>query len=130
MSNEPGSVLIVDDDRDTREMYANFFHGLGCATFTAGDGREALRSAGAFPPDVILLDLALPELDGWELARRFRADPRMQRVVIVAVSGHAELSARMRAMSAGADLFVPKPVTPADLLARVRALGPSPSARP
>jgi CheY-like chemotaxis protein len=130
MDINPSSVLIVEDDRDTREMYANFFQGLGCATFTAGDGREALRSAGAFAPDVIVLDLALPELDGWEVARRFRADPRMRWARIVAVSGHAELSARMRALSAGADLFVPKPVTPADLLARVQALGPGPSARP
>ena len=129
MRNDPSSVLIVDDDTDTREMYANFFHALGCTTFTAGDGREALRSADAYAPDVIVLDLALPGLDGWELARLFRADPRLRRVRIVAVSGHAELSARMRALSAGADLFVPKPVTPADLLARLRSLGSGPSAR-
>ena len=117
-------VLIVDDDLDTREMYANYLHERGHATFTAGDGREAFRSACALTPDVIVLDLGLPELDGWELFRRFRADPRTRRVRIVVVSGHAELSARMRALSAGADVFVPKPVTPADLLAHVRGTVP------
>ena len=122
MAESASSVLIVDDDSDTREMYANYFHDRGYSTFTAGDGREALRSARVLAPDVIVLDLALPEMDGWELARRFRADPRTQRVRIVAVSGHAELSARMRALSAGADVFVPKPVTPADLLAHVQRL--------
>lgn len=68
---------------------------------------------------MILLDLSLPELDGWELARHFRADPGTRCVPIIAGSARADLSARMRAMSAGVDLFVPKPVTPADLLARV-----------
>ena len=115
-------VLIVDDNPDTREMYASYFHEQGYATFTAGDGLEALASAGTVGPDLIVLDLALPELDGFEVARRFRADPRTRAIHIVAVSGHAELSARMRALSAGVDLFVPKPVSPADLLARVASL--------
>jgi DNA-binding response OmpR family regulator len=118
----PGRVLIVEDNADTRELYARCFHHEGYATFTAGDGREGLASACALTPDVIVLDLALPELDGWELARRFRADPRTRAVRIVAVSGRAELSARVRALSAGVDVFVPKPVTPADLLAHVARL--------
>ena len=118
------SVLIVEDNADTREMYASYFHNQGYATFTANDGLQALACACAMGPDVIVLDLALPELDGWELARRFRADPRTRGMRIVAVSGHAELSARMRALSAGCDLFVPKPVSPADLLVRVAGLAP------
>jgi CheY-like chemotaxis protein len=124
MNAAPRSVLIVEDNADTREMYASYFHDHGYATFTANDGVEALARACALGPDVIVLDLALPDLDGWELARRFRADPRTRAVRIVAVSGHAELSARVRALSAGCDLFVPKPVTPADLLARVAGLPP------
>ena len=122
----PGTVLIVEDNADIREMYARYFHGQGYKTHTAGDGLEALACAGACDPELILLDLELPEMDGWELARRFRADPRTRSVRIVAVSGHAELSARMRALSAGVDLFVPKPVTPADLHARVVGLRPPP----
>lgn len=113
------SVLIVEDSLDTREMYATYFRGQGYLTFTAADGAEALVSVRDCGPDVILLDLSLPEIDGWELARRFRADPGTRRIPIIAVSARADLSARMRAMSAGVDLFVPKPVTPADLLARV-----------
>jgi CheY-like chemotaxis protein len=119
---KPGSVLIVEDNADTRELYARCFHHEGYATFTAGDGREGFASGCALAPDVIVLDLALPEMDGWELARRFRSDPRTRAVRIVAVSGHAELSARVRAMSAGVDVFVPKPVTPTDLLAHVARL--------
>ena len=115
MATRVSRLLIVEDNPDTREMYASYFHRQGYATYTAGDGREALARASALALDVILLDLALPEVDGWELARRFRADPRTRSVSIVAVSGWAELSARMRALSAGADVFVPKPVTPADL---------------
>jgi len=111
------TLLIVDDSADTRDMYATYFRGRGYTAFTAADGREAL--ACDCVPDVILLDLGLPDLDGWELARRFRGQPGTRHVPIIAVSAHAELSARMRAMSAGVDLFVPKPVTPADLLDRV-----------
>ena len=115
------SVLIVEDSSDTREMYATYFRGQGYLAFTAADGHEALASV-RHRPDVILLDLGLPELDGWELARRFRADPGTCAIPIIAVPARADLGARMRAMSAGVDLFVPKPVTPADLLARVHGL--------
>jgi CheY-like chemotaxis protein len=113
------SVLIVEDSTDTREMYATYFRGQGYVIFTAADAYEALASVRNCGPDLILLDLSLPELDGWELTRRFRADPGTRRIPIIAVSARADLSARMRAMSAGVDLFVAKPVTPADLLARV-----------
>jgi CheY-like chemotaxis protein len=113
------TLLIVDDSADTRELYATYFRGRGYAAFTAADGREALDSARTCGPDLILLDLGLPDLDGCELARRFRGQPGTRHTPIIAVSAHAELSARMRAMSAGVDLFVPKPVTPADLLDRV-----------
>jgi two-component system, cell cycle response regulator DivK len=113
------TLLIVDDSADTRDMYATYFRGRGYAAFTAADGQEALDSARACGPDLILLDLGLPDLDGWELARRFRGQPGTRHTPIIAVSAHAELSARMRAMSAGVDLFVAKPVTPADLLDRV-----------
>jgi CheY-like chemotaxis protein len=122
MAASTASVLIVEDSLDTREMYATYFRGQGYRAFTAADGHEALASVRHWGPDVILLDLGLPELDGWELARRFRADPGTCGIPIIAVSARADLGARMRAMSAGVDLFVPKPVTPADLLARVAGL--------
>jgi two-component system, cell cycle response regulator DivK len=114
-----GILLIVDDSADTREMYATYFRGRGYSAFTAADSREALASAQDCGADLILLDLGLPDLDGWELARRLRGQPGTRHIPIIAVSAHAELSARMRAMSAGVDLFVAKPVTPADLLERV-----------
>lgn len=114
-----GILLIVDDSADTRDMYATYFRGRGYSAFTAADGREALVFAHDCGADLILLDLGLPDVDGWELARRLRGEPATRHIPIIAVSAHAELSARMRAMSAGVDLFVPKPVTPADLLERV-----------
>lgn len=123
MATVAKTVLIVEDSPDTRELFATYFRAQGYSAMTARDAREALASACDHPPDLILLDLGLPELDGWELARRLREEPRTRHVPIVAVSGHAELSSRMRAMSAGVDLFVAKPVTPADVLARVARLG-------
>jgi two-component system phosphate regulon response regulator PhoB len=114
------SVLIVEDSADTREMYASYFRRPGLRDLHGRGRVRGLASVRACGPDMILLDLSLPELDGWELARRFRADPGTRCVPIIAVSARADLSARM--MSAGVDLFVPKPVTPADLLARVAGL--------
>jgi CheY-like chemotaxis protein len=116
------TLLIVDDSADTREMYATYFRGRGYAAFTAADAREALAACDC-GPDVILLDLGLPDVDGWELARQFRGQPGTRHTPIIAVSAHAELSARMRAISAGVDLFVPKPVTLADLLELVAGFG-------
>ena len=115
-------VLVIDDYEDAREMYAMYFSTRGCATTTASDGDEGVAKALACNPDIILLDLGMPRVDGWEVARRLRSDPRTRAIPIVAVSAHSETSARMRAVSAGVDLFVAKPVAPADLFALVGPL--------
>ena len=113
-------VLVVDDYLEAREICAEYlgFHGYGVVT--AEDGVEALEKAFDVLPDVILMDLSLPELDGWAATRRLKADPRTSGIPIVALTGHALSAERERALEAGCDDVITKPVVPKDLLAEVK----------
>lgn len=117
-------VLVVDDYLEAREICAEYlgFHGYSVAI--AEDGNEALEKAFHLKPDVILMDLSLPQLDGWAATRRLKADPRTQEIPIVALTGHALRTERQRALEAGCDDVITKPVVPRELLAEVeRQLG-------
>lgn len=119
-------VLVVDDYLEAREICAEYlgFHGFRVAT--AEDGEEALAKAFELIPDVILMDLSLPRLDGWAATRRLKDDPRTRTIPIVALTGHAQSTERDRALAAGCDDVITKPVVPRDLLAQVeRHLGRS-----
>ncbi len=115
-------VLVVDDLDANRRLLTALLEPLGCEIFAATDGREALEQAELHPPDLILLDVMMPEIDGLEVCARLKADPRTRLipiVVITALHGEAE---KLRAIEAGADDFLNKPFSKAELLARVRAL--------
>jgi CheY-like chemotaxis protein len=105
-------VLVVDDDADTRETLARLVRAWGHEAVSAEDGLAALRAAAASPPDVVLLDLRLPRVDGYEVARRLhqRATPKRPFVITLTGSGAAE--ARRRAAEAGADVHLLKPADP------------------
>ena len=105
-------VLLVEDDRDTREMYSEYLSYSGLTVTEAATGRRALEKVKAQLPDVVVTDIAMPEMDGLELSRRLRADPPTRDVPIIAVSGQAT----ERAREAGADVVLHKPCEPDMLL--------------
>ncbi|MCI0570220.1 MAG: response regulator [Myxococcaceae bacterium] len=117
-------VLVVDDYTDAREMFAEFLQGCGYRVEEAGDGAEALEKAFALRPDVILMDLSLPVLDGWEATRQLKRDPRTAGIPIVALTGHSIPGSQGEAARLGCDGIITKPCMPETLLAEVqRVLG-------
>jgi two-component system, cell cycle response regulator DivK len=113
-------VLIVDDYAEGREVCAEYLAFRGFRVATAEDGVDALEKARALLPDVILMDLSLPRLDGWEASRRLKADADTRHIPIVALTAHALSSAREKAVAAGCDEVVTKPCPPRELEEAVR----------
>ena len=112
MEDRSPHVLLVEDDRDTREMYSYFLSHSGLRVTEARTGRRALERVREQRPDVVVTDIAMPEMDGLELSRRLRADNRTQDVPIIAVSGQVSEGAHQ----AGADVVLEKPCEPDYLL--------------
>jgi CheY-like chemotaxis protein len=115
-------VLIVDDVEDNRRVYAMFLEHRGFDVESAADGRQALRKARAFLPDVIVMDLAIPGIDGWETTRRLKRDGRTQGIPVIALTGYVVGGARERARQAGCDAFLTKPCLPDRLVREIRRL--------
>jgi CheY-like chemotaxis protein len=114
-------VLVVDDADDTRTMYAEYLATHGFRVDVAKDGEEAIERTRVEVPRVMVLDLSMPRMDGWEAARVFKADPRTRGICIIAVTGHAEAVHYAGARHAGCDYFLAKPCSPAELLAHIEA---------
>jgi two-component system, cell cycle response regulator DivK len=112
MAPDHPHVLLVEDDRDTREMYSRYLSYSGLTVTEASTGRRALDSARGHRPDIVVTDIAMPEMDGLELSRRLRAEKSTRDVPIIAVSGQASYRAR----EAGADVVLEKPCDPDTLL--------------
>src|SRR5438067_2887408 len=131
-SGPPLSVLAVDDDADTARSTAQLLALFGHVARAALGGEEALRSAAADPPDVVLLDIRMPGLDGCELARRLAARTTAKPPLVVAVSGCGTDADRERARAAGVHVYLVKPVDPAVLVGMMgrfrQALAPDPRA--
>jgi two-component system, cell cycle response regulator DivK len=115
-------VLIVDDSPDARALYGEYLAFCGFDVVTAADGEEGVASAKATWPAVILMDLAMPKIDGWEAIRQLRADPMTAEIPIVALSAYAFGDEPERARQAGADLCLTKPCLPSQVGRVVRAL--------
>jgi two-component system, cell cycle response regulator DivK len=109
-------ILLVEDFVDARDMYREYLEFSGFTVETACDGHEAIVKARRHNPDLILMDLSLPGLDGWEATRRLRADPATEHLTIVALSAHALAADWERARVAGCDGFIAKPCLPQDLV--------------
>jgi CheY-like chemotaxis protein len=115
-------ILVVDDYQDAREMYAEYLQFSGFRVAEARNGNEAVEQAFALKPDLILMDLSLPGMDGWEATRRLKADEATSHIPIVALTGHALAGASEGARRAGCDSFVTKPCLPDDLVVEVRRM--------
>jgi CheY-like chemotaxis protein len=115
-------ILVVDDYQDAREMYAEYLQFSGFRVAEARNGNEALEQAFALKPDLILMDLSLPGMDGWEATRVLKADDRTKNIPVVALTGHALAGASEGAKKAGCDSFVTKPCLPDDLVVEVRRM--------
>jgi two-component system cell cycle response regulator DivK len=124
MTPDPASplVLVVDDFRDARELYVRYFAFAGFRVAEASNGAEALSKAVELLPHVILMDLSMPGMDGWDATRRLKAHPRTEHIPVIAVTGHALADFRESAKQAGCDAFVTKPCLPEALVAEVRQL--------
>ncbi len=116
-------VLVVDDDRNLRKIIATNLELAGFAVETAADGREALEKIEYAQADVVLLDLMMPHMDGYEVATRIRGhqNPTIANVPILILTAKGETEDKLRGFEAGADDYITKPFGPQELLARVRA---------
>ena len=120
----PAKVLVVDDNRDAADTLTTFLEMLGLHARQANDGESAMAAALDFSPDVVLLDIGLPGMDGYQVARALRADPRLARTTLIALTGWGAEDDRRRAMDAGFDDHLTKPVDLGvleDVLRRVQA---------
>jgi two-component system, cell cycle response regulator DivK len=122
-------VLFVDDDRDARAMYREYLRAMGCRVITARDGRAAIDQALRHVPDVIVMDLAMPRMDGLTATRHLRREESTRRLPIIALT--AVPAARDSAREAGCDAFLAKPCLPELLWWEVRSIiSRMPSGRP
>lgn len=115
-------VLIAEDDADNREGYAEYLAGLGYRVAQAATGEDALAWARQLMPDVVLLDLALPGIDGWEVARRLKGDPSTAAIRLIALSACVFPDDVVRAREAGCELFLEKPCYPQTVADEIRNL--------
>src|SRR5690349_18175894 len=115
-------ILIVEDDQDIAELVARYLDKAGFDTDRAACGRDALNTIAAIPPQLLVLDLMLPHVDGLEICRILRSDAATAGLPIIMLTARAEESERIVGLELGADDYMAKPFSPGELVARVRAL--------
>jgi len=113
-------VLLVEDQTELRQMYVQELELSGFDVIQAANGADAVTNTAAHRPDVVLMDLSLPVLDGWEATRRLKNDSRTSHIPVVALTAHDASGELQRATSAGCDWFVPKPCPPDALITEIR----------
>ncbi|MES2858617.1 MAG: response regulator [Pseudomonadota bacterium] len=113
-------ILIVDDQPELAGMIANLLDDAGYVTRIASNGREALAEILANPPDLLLTDVNMPEIDGFALASMLKADPATATIPIIMLSAQDGRGARIIGLESGAEHYMSKPVDPAELLSRIR----------
>jgi CheY-like chemotaxis protein len=132
VSSDRQTVLLVEDNDDNRLIYATALRYSGYAVLEAATGTDGVRYARQDLPDLILMDISLPELDGWEATAVLKADPNTAHIPIIAVTAHVLSGDEERSFSAGCDGYLAKPISPAMLVGEVdRRLGrETPSYKP
>jgi two-component system, cell cycle response regulator DivK len=125
MSSVPATaplILLVDDYEDNRRLFAEYQALSGFRTAEAGNGEEGLAKASALHPEIIVMDLAMPGLDGFEVTRRLRAAETTRRTPVIALTAYPMGYSRHAALQAGCDAYLTKPCGPRQLLAEIRRL--------
>ncbi len=120
--SSPATLLIVDDEAQNRRLLETLLRPEGYGTLSAASGEEALASIAQQPPDLILLDIMMPGMDGYQVASQLKADPATAHIPIIMVTAQIDRSARLAGLNAGAEEFLTKPVDRAELWIRVRNL--------
>jgi CheY-like chemotaxis protein len=115
-------LLLVEDSEESRDGLARHLKRKGFQTLIAQDGRQGVDLARAEAPDLILMDMSLPVLDGWQATRQLKAAPETQGIPIIALTAHAMAGDRERALEAGCDDYETKPVEFGGLLAKIQSL--------
>ncbi len=118
-ANKVPLVLVVDDYEDTRRIYADYLRFAGFRVIVAHDGAEAIKKAEEPGPEVVVMDLAMPNVDGWTATRRLKENPRTRDIYVMAITGFSEEQHRMNAWRSGCDAFLVKPILPAELVRRI-----------
>ena len=124
MTTEPAknyTVLLVDDDIHNQKIFETVLRHNGFLVRMAATGDEALREARAHLPDLILMDLSIPVIDGWECSRQLKADEATRHIIILALTAHAMRGDQERALAAGCDGYLSKPISPKKLVEEVRS---------
>ncbi len=118
-------VLVIEDQEDNRRIVRDLLTSAGYDMIEAATGEEGLTLAEANPPDLILMDIQLPGMDGYETTRRLKANPALRRIPIIAVTSYALSGDDAKALEAGCDAYVTKPFSPRALLAKIREYLPA-----
>jgi two-component system alkaline phosphatase synthesis response regulator PhoP len=118
----PSRILVVEDDPDIAQLVARYLEKAGFTTDVITSGRDALGALAARPPDLLILDLMLPHVDGLEICRVVRGHEKTAAIPIIMLTARAEESDRIAGLEIGADDYLAKPFSPNELVARVRAL--------
>jgi two-component system, cell cycle response regulator DivK len=122
--NDTKTVLLVEDNEDNRFIYATALRYTGYEVIEAVSGRQGIEQARTHRPDLILMDISIPDVDGWEATIVLKADPLTRAIPIIAVTAHVLPGDERRSLDAGCDGYLAKPVAPATLIAEVdRRLG-------
>ena len=117
-------ILVVEDQDDNRQILRDLLSHAGYEVFEVDNGEDALPAAVEHRPDVILMDLQLPLLDGYEATKRIKADPALKHIPIIVVTSYALSGDEAKARTAGCDAYVAKPFSPRALLERIREFSP------
>ena len=121
-NSQPHRILIADDNQANCELLEAYLAGMDCETEIAVDGQEAFDKAVSFKPDLILLDVMMPKLSGFEVCQKIKADAELSRIMILMVTALNELGDIERAVDAGTNDFLSKPVNRIEFLKRVENL--------
>lgn len=116
------TVLVVEDSLAQRQMISDLLKGSGLTVNVASDGVEALEQVQRYSPDLVVLDIVMPRMNGYEVCRRLKADPKTQHVPVVMCSSKGEEFDRYWGMKQGADAYIAKPFQPTELIGTVKQL--------